>query len=233
MKINKIDRKALLSNVCKIANKISRAVSRNEAFFRAWKTAKNNFAKKRTAVKQETEFDRYVNMIRSCAHYYARCYKMDYEDVEAQGFLIYCMSLKDYNKKRASFSTFLYRNLSGRLRDYCRMEAKAEDFNLDFSAIFNPKDLNIDFGFGNFPAREFGPDIEQLLLYAKSYLTPGCYKIFKWLLDDQLVEFRSKVHPSLATIAKTLNIELDALKAHWKELFDFWDLQGVSFYASN
>jgi hypothetical protein len=233
MKINKTDRKAFLSNVCKIANKIPHIVSRKEAFFEAWKIAKKEYFKRNAAIKPEIEFDKYVSMIRNRARYYARYYKMDYADVEAQGFLIYCMSLKDFNKKMASFSTFLYRNLSGRLRDYCRLKTKREHFDCNLTEVFSVADENIDIEFDIFAAREFGPDTEQLLLYAKCYLTSGAYKILKWLLDDQLVEFRSKVHPSLAAIAKTLNIELDVLRTHWKELFDFWDLRGAAFYAFN
>jgi DNA-directed RNA polymerase specialized sigma24 family protein len=228
----KIDRKNLLSKVCKIANKIPRTTSRKEAFLTAWKMAKNDCAEIKAA-KQKTEFDNYVNMIRSRAHYYAKCYNMDYADVEAQGFLIYCISLKDYNKKRASFSTFLYRNLSGRLLDYCKIKTKKEKHDCRLSEIFNLEDENTDIGFDIFAAREAEPNTEQLLSYAKCYLTSGAYKILKWLLNDRLAEFRSRANPSLVSIAKTLNIKVDLLKIYWQELFDFLDLRGATFYASN
>jgi hypothetical protein len=126
----KTDWKKLSSKVCKIANKIPHTVSRKEVFIRAWEIVKKECLEVKAVISPKIKFDDYVNMVRSRAHYYARCFKMDYDDVEAQGFLIYCISLKDFDKKRASFSTFLYRNLSGRLRDYCKMKTERENLGL-------------------------------------------------------------------------------------------------------
>jgi hypothetical protein len=158
---------------------------------------------------------------------------MDYDDVEAQGFPIYCISLKDFDKKRASFSTFLYRNLSGRLRDYCKMKTERENIDYYFPGTSDLEDERTDIGFDTFIAREPGPNTEQLLAYAKCYLTSGAYKLFKWLLDDRLEESRSKTNPSLTAIAKRSHIEFGILKMYWKELFDFWNLRGATFYFSN
>jgi len=190
-------------------------------------------------MKTKIKFDDYVKMIQSRAHYYSRCYRIAYEDVEAQGFLIYCISLQDYEKKKASFSTFLYRNLSGRLRDYCRIKNGKEKFDcsLDKLTICEKRSFdnrtNDDVHFDLFSARENGPSMEQFLLYAECYLSPLAFKILKWLLNDGLSDFKSKTNPSLNVMSKVLSINLDTLKGIWQELSDFWNMRGAVFYASN
>jgi hypothetical protein len=220
----KTDWKELSSKVCKIANKIPHKVSRSRAFFKAWKIVKKNCVEEKEVKVQKIKFTDYVNMVRSRAHYYARCYRMDYEDIEAQGFLIYCMAIRDYNKKRASFSTFLYRNLSGRLRDYCKQKTEAESLDNFDEAFESFTDL--------FEARKDCPQ-EQFLQYAHDYLTPFAFKILKWLVQDQLSCLRSKTKPSLISMAKILSVSLDTLNSAWQELSDFWNLKGAAFYASN
>lgn len=175
------------------------------------------------AKEPKIQFDDYVNMVRSRAHYYARCYHMEYADVEEQGFLIYCISVRDYKKNKASFSTFLYRNLSGRLNDYCKQTAAKEGLdNFD-----EPFETFIDL----WPAREsLSP--EQFLTYARDYLSPVAFNILRWLLNDQLAGFRTKSNPSLVSLSKTLNITLESLETYWQELSDFWKLRGAAFYAS-
>jgi hypothetical protein len=223
-KTKKTNGKNFSSKVCKIANKIPHTVSRKEAFLTAWKMVKNEHAEIKTAVKQKIEFDKYVKMIRSRAWYYAKSYGMDYADIEEQGFLIYCISLRDYQKNKASFSTFLYRNLSGRLNDYCQQKMEIEcldDFDVPFEKFV---DL--------WEARESRPK-DQFLQYARDYLTPLTFTVLEWLLDDRLERFKRRTNPSLVSIAKVLSIQVETLEIAWKELSDFWNLRGFVFYASN
>jgi len=161
---------------------------------------------------------------------------MNYADVEAQGFLIYCISLNDYKKRKASFSTFLFRNLSGRLRDYCRQTKSKTEQDMYLGDAYFPEmgvhgtDSDCDLDFDRFKARET-ITTDEFLLYAECYLTPLAYNILKWLLADQLVEFRSKTNPSLVSISKKLQIELERLEIIWQELSDFWNFKGAAFYA--
>jgi len=185
---------------------------------------------------KKIKFEDYVNMVRKRAWYYSRIYKMDYDEVESQGFLIYCMSLKTYESKKASFSTFLYRNLSGRLRDYCQQikDKTWQDMHLCDSyipEIKNNVNINEEIDFDIFKARETITE-EEFILYAKCILTSRAYYVLRFLLKDQLIEFHSKSKPSLVKISKKLNIELDELVLIWKELKDFWNYKGAAFYAS-
>lgn len=186
------------------------------------------------------KFDDYVNMVRSRAHFYARCYKMDYADIEAQGFLIYCFSLESYKKKKASFSTYLYQNLSGYLLAYCKQQREKtsqemflEDayFSEMKSAVNNSIDDNISFDI--FSAREDGPTMEQFLQYANDYLTPIAYNILEWLLNDRLEGLRFKKKPSLRIISNALLISLEKIETAWQEISDFWNIKGFAFYSTN
>ena len=178
------------------------------------------------------EFDDYVRMVRKMAHFYAKCYHMDYEDVESQGFLIYCVSLEKYKKGKASFSTHLYINLRGRLKDYCEQVKCRKCNDVSLNAL-----LESDFEHGLekdcFPAREEGPSDEQFLLYAELYLSSSAYKVLKWLLTNRLSEFRSKTNPALKSISKKLNIKYLTLDLIWQEITDFWNIRGAAFYACN
>jgi DNA-directed RNA polymerase specialized sigma subunit len=242
----KTDSQILFSKVCKTTNKIPHTVSRSEVFLTAWKIAKNDRleikAVKKQKIKEKAEFDSYVNMIRMFAWKYAKKYHMDYEDVEAQGFFIYSMAVSKYHKGIASFSTYLYINLNGRLRDYCKSitTKKALDIAIGdvvVSAIsgqtaqINAK-RHIDFD-DIFIARENGLTKEQLLSYAECCLSINAYKVLEYLLHDSLLGFKSKTNPSLNLLSKKLNIDLLALKLAWQELIDFWDCRGAAFYAES
>jgi len=185
--------------------------------------------------KANVKFDDYVNMVRSRAWFYSRKYEMEYSDVEAQGFLIYCISLQDYKSKKASFSTFLFRNLNGRLRDYCRQIKNKTCRDMHLCDCYIPENkvhdnLNEDVDFDIFKARETITE-EEFLFYAKCFLTPIAYNILKWVLEDQLLEVRSKSNPSLVTISKMLRIEIEELKKVWNELIEFWNYRGAAFYS--
>lgn len=195
--------------------------------------------------KTKIKFDDYVDMVRSRAHYYSKCFHMDYEDVEAEGFYIYCISLGAYKKNKASFSTFLYRNLSGYLLAYCKEKTRKSYLDCGLSDVVCGKkyesDLSGDFDFDIFFARVCEPTVEQLLAYAEYYLTPVSFKIFKWILNEQFPDFRQKSNPfavdlrklTIKSLSKVLSMNCETVERAWQELFDFWNLRGAAFYSSN
>jgi hypothetical protein len=151
---------------------------------------------------------------------------MDYSDLESQGFLIYCICLKKYKKDKASFSTFLFQNLSGRLCAYCKQKVARECLD-----VFDCADWTFEEFIDSCPARESTP-VESFLQYAYDYISTDAYKLLKWLVYDHLFEFRSKNSPSLNVLSKKLSIPLDKLRVLWQEIAGFWDLKGAGFYAS-
>jgi DNA-directed RNA polymerase specialized sigma24 family protein len=193
------------------------------------------------AAKTKINLVDYVNMIRKFSWYYAKKFGMDYEDVEAQGFLIFCISAQMYKKKKAQFSTFLYRNLKGRLHDYCEQKMKKQckeyrlaDMPLYFGAETNLcSGVDFDLSFDIFPAQESAPTIEQFLSYAKCYVSMDAYNILYQLLNGVLLAFRSKTNPSLTSMAKVMKMDIERVKSAWQELFDFWNMRGAAFYADD
>jgi hypothetical protein len=182
-------------------------------------------------MKTEIKFDNFANMIKERARYYAKYSKMEYEDIVAYGFVIYSVALTKFDASKASFSTYLYQFLSGHLLSYCKRDAKKRKHEVQLQAM--PDDLNInrDFDFDIFPAREHSPLKEQFLLYAKYSVSKKAYNVLEWVLDTYLDGFRSKSNPSLVSMAKKLSIDLSELKLIWQELSDFWNHSGAAFYA--
>ena len=54
------------------------------------------------------QFEKYVDLIRNRAWEYHEKTGVDYEELESQGFLIYCECLERYDISKSGFSTYLY-----------------------------------------------------------------------------------------------------------------------------
>jgi len=185
--------------------------------------------------EKRVELGDYIGLIKSRAYYYYRCYGVDYDDVEAQGYLIYCLALKDFMKKKASFSTYLFIRLSGGLRDYCRIKTKKERLDQSLEGFIDKikqrddadEKLSVIL-----KARE-GNDAKHFLEFAKCYLSSNSYFVLKWLLHNQLLEFRNRCYPSLSAISKVINIPLEKLTDYWQEIGNFWNHHGAAYYVEN
>jgi hypothetical protein len=66
---------------------------------------------------------KYRDMVRSAAWGAAKAWGLDFDDVEAQGYLVFMEATERYEEGRASFSTFLFNRLKT-LNDYCEREVK-------------------------------------------------------------------------------------------------------------
>ena len=67
------------------------------------------------------QFNQFRPMIEKAVWIYSKKYKLDYDDIIGEGFLIFTKALKKFDSNRASFSTYLYHELR-RLNDYCKNE---------------------------------------------------------------------------------------------------------------
>ena len=195
--------------------------------------SRNVFIKK---IKSDNvRFGEFVKMIRERSWHFARKFNLDYEDVEAQGFLIYCIALEKHDPLKASFSTYLYQNLTGRLQDYC------EQYYSHVSKDINSVDLRFETELDMvmidkldlLPARSTEPTLEQFMDYAEHYLSSFTFSILKWIVHDRLSGFQSQKNPSLIAMSKKLNIDIDVLKKAWEELGTFWNLRGAAFYSAS
>jgi hypothetical protein len=166
------------------------------------------------------KFDDYVNMVRKSAHFYAKKYRMEYDDIEAQGFWVYSLCVQNHNPAKASFSTMLYQNLESRLRDYC--------LNIIHKTILDrrePQEI-----LSRFKARQ-STDREEFLSYANDYLSPLAYKLLIWILDSQHGKPGSRKRPSILGATKYFSLKTEFIKPVWQELESFWTSKGAAFFG--
>jgi len=166
----------------------------------------------------QVKFDDYVNMVRSRAHYYAKCFSMDYDEIEAQGFLIYCKTITKFDNKKASFSTYLYRNLSGNLLAYCRQKKEKEGLENYDEPFEKYTDLR--------EAKESQPTIEQLLQYAKNHITSDTYDVLFWIVNREWEDSKRKKKPSMKDarwfFCGVKKWDVKRIYDAWAELKYFW-----------
>jgi hypothetical protein len=75
-------------------------------------------------------FEKHQNQIRSRAHHYSRKYNLEYEELEAQGYLIFCEAVERFDDTKAGFSTFLHHRLRT-LNDFCLKQKGYISDNID------------------------------------------------------------------------------------------------------
>jgi hypothetical protein len=168
------------------------------------------------------KLDDYIRMIRKSAWIHAKRYGMEYEDMEAQGFLIYCMAVKEHNPAKASFSTFLYRNLAGRLTDYClQLARRRAGVNIEKE---DHELLDLISAREEFPASEF-------LQCAEYFLSGPAYSVLKWLIETGYSKPGGMRRPSMKAAAVTLGISYESVKDAWAELRIFWNKNGAAIFA--
>ena len=166
-------------------------------------------------------FDKYVRLIRKTAGNYARLYKLPYEDVEAQAFLIYCETLEKYDVSTGvQFITFLYVRLKS-LGDYCKAEIKKNDF--EGVSVY---DVEIDERPENLKVKDF-------LAVAKEMLTIEAYDVLNWLVSFEWND-DNKVYsckPTIARVMKKFHYSRQKSIRLWNEIKTFWNSDGYALYA--
>jgi len=176
--------------------------------------------------KKKIKFDDYVLMVRSRAGDFSRWYRINYEEMESEGFLIFCKAIKEFNPARASFSTYLYRRLSGQLKDYCMsVRKKARKADKIFQTTICVQET-FERSFDEIPLSESFMD------YARDYLSPASYRILEWLVGMEWVCAGSNRKPTPAQVAKVFKVRTDVVREFWEELDVFWKVKGLSFFGA-
>lgn len=164
-------------------------------------------------------FDKYVRLIRKTAGNYAKVYKLPYEDVEAQGFLIYCETLEKYDaSKGVQFITYLYLCLKS-LGDYCKAELKRKgDVSIfDVEADERPENLQVT----------------DFLAVAAKMLSIEAYGVLKWLVgfewNDENNVYSCK--PTITRVMKKFHYSRKKSIRLWDEIKAFWNSDGYALYS--
>jgi len=82
------------------------------------------------------------NLIRKSAWYYAKKFNMEFEELESQGYLIFCQALEKFDEsKGAKFSTFLCHQLRA-LKDHCVSEIRHSHADMEYTEMVEAAPLS-------------------------------------------------------------------------------------------
>ena len=160
-------------------------------------------------------FEKYVNMIRKLAWKYANKFRIDYEELESEGFVIYCECLEGYDERKGKFSTYLYNSLNMKLGNYCRLHMihnKAEFYDNDMLSLFSSCDS----------------ELFDVSLYA-DYLSKSAYELVKWILSMEWQKFkRNEQKPTITTACRHFKKSREQMKKTFEEVSVFWNEIGYA-----
>lgn len=195
---------------------------------------------------KQGQFEKYVDMIRSKAWHYAKVSGVEYEEVEAQGFLIYCECLEKYDVTKSNFSTYLYIQLN-RLGDFVKTYNRQkgillEDMNKSDYPVFrksrcylsqtitNDNSDNVRRVRNELVSVEDSVSQNDLLEFSKEYLSCNAYKLLAWIVGREW-EKKGKRTPTVSMAMKQFKETKENVSLWWQECSNFWKVQGSAIYA--
>lgn len=170
------------------------------------------------------QFEKYQRMIQKVAHNIGIRYSVDFDEMEAQGYLIYCECVQKFDITKASFSTYLYINLTGRLKDFAESYTRNPCVSLDAIAA----DLDTSVDSNPCLATEDGITQDMILDTARDFLSEDGYSIFQWILGRSW-ERKGRRTPSVEAAMKAFGWTRRHTQSCWDECRDFWRAEGAVF----
>lgn len=165
------------------------------------------------------QFEKYVNLIRKSAHFYSNKWDIDYEEVEAQGFLLYCECIDTFDFSKSGFSTYLTWQLK-RLNDFCKTY-KRQQGELIEDYFRTDNNSEIDSICDAIPATSENITLKELLEIGLSNLSKEAYSMFEWILG-RTWETKGKLKPSISLAMKTFNYSRLQAETIWNEIGNFY-----------
>lgn len=164
------------------------------------------------------EFSKYEKMIEKKAWEISKKTGVDVEELKAQAALIYCNTLERYDISKSSFSTIFYLSLN-QLYEYAYYfrDRKRDNY------LSIEKTRNIEFSYDS-------PKLGDFLVYAKKELSENAYKVMEFILSHSW-DFKGRNLPNVSLIMREFNFTRVKVKKLWDELSDFWNKDGIAFYA--
>lgn len=161
---------------------------------------------------QEEYFIKYRKMIEQSVWKASRSFKaMEFDELRAQAYFIFCEALESYDSNKASFSTHLHNRLHT-VNDFCIYLNRRHHKDI---TIFEDDKYQNDF-------RECLSRIEE-----KMYLTKDAQFILEYILGREWenVEATRKCIPRYTTIKILLrkkNWDILRIKTAWAEIINWW-----------
>lgn len=180
-------------------------------------------------MEKTTLFDKYANLIRKRAHEYSTKYGIDYDEMESQGFLIYCECLEKYDISKAKFCTYLYIQLN-RLGDYAKTYKRQQGVCIQDYYSTNDCEADENNYEEMLPALNDSPAVADFLKEANEVLSSSAYELLVWIVGREW-EGKNKRTPTISKAVKYFNTTKQAIEKAWEECRTFWQIQGSAFYA--
>lgn len=176
------------------------------------------------------KFTDYQKMIQKVAHVMSERYNVEYEDMEAQGYLIYCECVQRFDLTKSSFSTYLYINLSGRLSDYGVTNTRQRGINLyDMINYEYSEEEDVDECNCLLLAMDDNDILRlDLMESAKHSLSTDGFTVFKWILG-RTWEKRGRRIPTITNAVEALGWTREHMRDCWNECRSFWLNEGAAY----
>ena len=166
----------------------------------------------------EITFEKFTKMIDKKAWEVSKKTGVDFEELQAQGALIYLYALDKYDISKASFSTFLCLALN-RLYEYAYYY---RDRNRD-GTLTEKVEKRIE-------AIEINPSLKDFLELAKEKLTGDAYKLIDWLVTRSW-DFQGRIKPCVAMAMRNFGWDRAYCQSVWNECKEFWNESGWTIYC--
>ena len=169
---------------------------------------------------KEISFEKFTKMIDKKAWEVSKKTGVDFEELQAQGALIYLYALNKYDVSKASFSTFLGLALN-RLYEFAYY---FRDRNRDNTLTEITENA--------LESRENNPTLIDLLEIAKETLTDDAYKLIDWILNRtwETWGFQGRNKPCLTMVMRNFGWNRDYSKIVWNECKVWWNNVGKTIY---
>lgn len=167
---------------------------------------------------KEIAFEKFAKMIDKKAWDVSKKTGVDFEELQAQGALIYCKTLEKYDVSKSSFSTILYISLnqlyeySYYYRDRKRDKTLTEKVEKSIESI----DIN--------------PSLKDFLELAKEKLTGDSYRLIEWLVN-RTWEFQGRIKPCITMAMRNFGWDREYAKVVWADCKRFWNESGWTLYC--
>lgn len=164
-----------------------------------------------------THFEKYVNCIRKYANYYSSHYNIEYDEVEAQGYLIYCECLESYDvTKGAKFITHLTIELK-RLKDYCE--------SLNKHGKYSSMSIDDEDSYDGFVSREFYT-MYDILEASDGVISSVAQDVLKWILERSW-EKKGRAKPTISNACEIFHMSPSKMKRIWNEIGNFYRIDPI------
>lgn len=143
---------------------------------------------------------------------------VDFEELQAQGALIYCKTLEKYDVGKSSFSTILYLSLNQLYEYSYYYRDRKRDKTLTEKVEKSIEEMEIN------------PSLKDFLELAKEKLTGDSYRLIEWLVN-RTWEFQGRIKPCITMAMRNFGWDREYAKAVWSDCKNFWNESGWTLYC--